>query len=263
MSDATWIAADWDGGELCLWRVSPGAQPAELLETFAAGSAAEATAKLDTALRTHRAANEATPIRVNGIGAAPNRKLPCLAAPELGATTAAAVHFPSFAQDTPPATSAGAEAAIAGYVAAHTDFDGILCVLGHTHVWAHISAREIVSFRAASTPAFANTLEGGVPALSGIDSALFDSAVADGMSKPENMLLAQEGDGAAVRFLGALIGAELAAMRPYWLGQNVVVLGDNAFTPLYLQALRSAFVPVEAGSRREMVLAGLRGWCAA
>ncbi len=39
------------------------------------------------------------------------------------------------------------------------------------------------------------------------------------------------------RLSGHLIGAELAAARPYWLGQEVVVAGARALAGLYGDAL--------------------------
>jgi 2-dehydro-3-deoxygalactonokinase len=38
-----------------------------------------------------------------------------------------------------------------------------------------------------------------------------------------------------------LLGAELAAMRPYWLGQQVIVIAQSG---LYSQALAAQGVPV-------------------
>ena len=44
---------------------------------------------------------------------------------------------------------------------------------------------------------------------------------------------------ARARLSGTLIGAELAAARPYWLGQKVAVIGAQAVSATYLRALRA------------------------
>ena len=105
-----------------------------------------------------------------------------------------------------------------------------------TH-WCQISAEEVVSFQSALTPELAR-------ALGAADHADL-AALTDTMSRPERLALhlrsaelAESADAVA----GHLLGAELAAMRPYWLGQQVIVIAQNS---LYSEALSSQGVPVE------------------
>ena len=42
-----------------------------------------------------------------------------------------------------------------------------------------------------------------------------------------------------------LIGAELAAAKPYWLGQNIALLGASPLADVYAQALAAQGLPVE------------------
>jgi len=84
--------------------------------------------------------------------------------------------------------------------------------------WVHVSADEIVSFQGSVTPGLMVDLRAA-----GMDAG----ALADTLSRPER-LAAQlhradlAGDVAAIS--GHLIGAELAAAKPYWLGMEVLNL---------------------------------------
>jgi 2-dehydro-3-deoxygalactonokinase len=59
------------------------------------------------------------------------------------------------------------------------------------------------------------------------------------------------------RLSGALIGAELAATRPYWLGQDVVVAGTPVLTELYVRALSQQGVRARVIDGTRLALAGL------
>ena len=53
---------------------------------------------------------------------------------------------------------------------------------------------------------------------------------------------------------GHLIGAELSAMRPYWLGQQVIVIGQNS---LYSGVLAAQGVPVTTVDGQDAMKEGL------
>ena len=103
----------------------------------------------------------------------------------------------------------------------------------------HVSAREIVSFQGAVTARLA--------AAFGADARLLDAgALGDTLTRPERLAVQlnsadQAGDSAAV--IGHLIGAELAAMRPFWLGQQVLIIGGAL---PYADALAQQGVQAEA-----------------
>jgi 2-dehydro-3-deoxygalactonokinase len=127
---------------------------------------------------------------------------------------------------------------IAGAVAARTNWDGVICLpMAEVTHWCQISADEVVSFQSALTPMLARTL--------GAAQTADPEALADTMSRPERLSLHLRSAGlagAAEAVAGHLLGAELAAMRPYWLGQQVIVV---ALHGLYAQALSAQGVPVE------------------
>lgn len=147
--------------------------------------------------------------------------------------------MPALTQDRPRGhLDPTARLRIAGTLAGRRNWDGVICLHmpSVTH-WCQISADEVVSFQSALTPELAHALKAA-------DHADAD-ALADTMSRPERLSLhlrsaGLAGSGAAVA--GHLLGAELAAMRPYWLGQQVIVVAGNS---LYAHALRAQGVPTE------------------
>ncbi|MEO0767695.1 MAG: 2-dehydro-3-deoxygalactonokinase, partial [Pseudomonadota bacterium] len=143
-----------------------------------------------------------------------------------------------------------------------------------THTkWVHISAGEIVSFRTAMTgEMFALLSTQSVLRHSmgtGWDAASFASGVSQALSRPEGLAaslfsLRAEGlldglnpDAARARLSGLLIGAELAAMRPYWLGQQVALIGAESLSRAYADALAMQSVPCHSAGVEDMTLAGL------
>jgi 2-dehydro-3-deoxygalactonokinase len=140
---------------------------------------------------------------------------------------------------------------IAGAVAARTNWDGVICLpmAGVTH-WCQISADEVVSFQSALTPMLARTL--------GAAQTADPEALADTMSRPERLSLHLRSAGLAgapEAVAGHLLGAELAAMRPYWLGQQVIVIAQSG---LYADALALQGVPVETLHPSDAARDGLR-----
>ncbi|SFP15273.1 2-dehydro-3-deoxygalactonokinase [Tranquillimonas alkanivorans] len=185
------------------------------------------------------------------------------------------VHIvPGVKQDRPADVMRGEETQIAGFLSQRKDFDGVLCLPGTHTKWVHVSAEEIVSFQTAMTGEIfglltdRSVLRHSV-AGEGWDDAAFADAVTDSMSRPEalaarlfglraegllNDLAAQT---ARARLSGLLIGAELAAARPYWLGREVALIGAPALTALYRAALSAQGVAAVRHDGGEMTRAGL------
>jgi 2-dehydro-3-deoxygalactonokinase len=170
-------------------------------------------------------------------------------------------------QQTPPAITNGAECAIAGFLSVNPDWDGVVCVLGDCNTWAHVSADEIVSFQCFETPRLVSSL--GLKSTGAgdfwADAALFTAQIDKVMSRPESLAAALAQARAAqtlglmsdpwVQIQGAAIGAELAAVKAYWLGQNIALIGET--TAPYEAALRHLGAPVIVAKDRAMRLAGL------
>ncbi len=216
-----------------------------------------------------------------GWAEAPYRAVPCPPA-GAGQTIRPLTHdarldvriIPGLSQASPADVMRGEETQIAGFVAANPGFDGILCLPGTHTKWAHVSAGEVVSFRTFMTGEIFALLAGqsvlrhsvGGEAM---DPAAFAEAVGDSLSRPENFAartfsLRAEGllhglapDIARARLSGWLIGAELAGSRPYWLGQQVALIGAPALCGLYAAALGEQGVTAQQADGDAMTLAGL------
>ncbi|MRU15927.1 2-dehydro-3-deoxygalactonokinase [Roseovarius sp. A21] len=172
--------------------------------------------------------------------------LPAPVLPKGGATC------PALTQDSPPdVIGAWVRIWIAGFLASRENWDGIICAQegGISH-WLHISADEVVSCQSFLTPRLNDALGGA--------DCPDDTALADSLSRPERLaahLRAAEVAGNAGALTGHLIGAELAAARAYWLGQQVAVIGDRLG---YSGALRAQGVPVEEAETEALEPLGLQ-----
>ncbi len=146
---------------------------------------------------------------------------------------------------------AAARILIAGAVAERPDWDGIVCLPGAEQtLWMHVSAGEIVSFQGAATARLAAALGAG-------GGRLDAGALGDTLARPERLAVQLNSaclthDAAAM--IGHLIGAELAAMRPYWLGQQVAIIGG---VMPYAEALAQQGVQAEELDQAQVWRAGL------
>jgi len=169
----------------------------------------------------------------------------------------------------------GEETQIAGFLAGSSDFDGVICLPGTHCKWVHISAGEVVSFRTFMTgELFALICNNSVLRHSvgedGWDADAFEAAVSDAISRPsavsgnlfsiraESLLCDLDSAVARARISGLLIGIELAAARPYWLGQDVVIVGESGIASAYGSALKQQGAMARNVTAEDMTLNGLR-----
>lgn len=212
---------------------------------------------------------------------APYRAVPCapldaaalVAAPTRDARIRVRL-VPGLKQLQPADVMRGEETQIAGALALMPGFDGVICLPGTHSKWAHVSAGEVVSFQTYLTGEMfallseASVLRHGMQG-GGWDDAAFDAGVSDALSRPERIgarLFGIRAEGliaglsaaaARARLSGLLIGAELAAARPYWLGQAVLIVGSDGISASYGRALQGLGVEARLIKGGEAVLAGL------
>jgi 2-dehydro-3-deoxygalactonokinase len=212
---------------------------------------------------------------------APYRAVPCtpldmsaqVAAPTTDPRLRVSI-APGLKQMQPADVMRGEETQIAGALALMPGYDGILCLPGTHSKWVHISAGEVVSFQTFMTGEMfallseSSVLRHGMQG-DGWDEAAFDSAVADALSRPEKLgarlfslraegLIAGLTPGAArSRLSGLLIGTELAAAKPYWLGQSVTLIGAEKLSAAYARALAPQGITAQRLSATDCTLAGL------
>lgn len=282
-----WIAVDWGTSRLRAWSMDGASVSAEAasddgMATLAPGGFEAALIRLiDPWLLS------ASDVYACGmVGAkqgwveAPYRTAPCpaLASDLIEAPVTdprLSVHIaPGVAQSAPPDVMRGEETQIAGFLALNPKFDGILCLPGSHSKWVHVSAGEVVSFQTFLTGEMFAALSGHTvlrhtTASDDWDEASFAAAVSDALSRPEKLatglfpLRAEAVLGtlppasARARLSGLLIGMELAAAKPYWLGQSVAVIGNSTLARRYVAALAAQGLPATQADGAAMTLKGL------
>lgn len=183
---------------------------------------------------------------------------------------------PGLSQTTPSAdVMRGEETQIAGFIAQHPKFDGVLCLPGTHSKWVHVSAEEVVSFQTCMTGELfgllseASVLRHSVDTGEAMDQGAFKDAVSDTISRPErlaqrlfsiraeNVMNAVDNAEGRARLSGYLIGAELAATKPYWLGQEVAIAGAPDLARTYATALSTQGVEAAVYDAAPLTRAGL------
>jgi 2-dehydro-3-deoxygalactonokinase len=283
-----WIAADWGTTRLRLWAM----RGSEVLDRRSSDDGMRSQTPDSFAPALLRLAEpwlgEAPlPVVCCGMAGArgawieaPYARIPC--APHAAGAVSAPMPdprltvriLPGLSQADPPDVMRGEETQIAGFLARNPGWDGVICLPGTHSKWAHVSAGEVVSFRTFMTgELFAllsreSVLRASV-AEAGWDAEAFLDAVREMLSYPErlagalftlrarDLLEGAAPEAARARLSGLLVGAELAASRPYWLGQQIAVVGAHQVAAPYLAALAEQGAPATEADGDAMVLAGL------
>ncbi|MCF2871086.1 2-dehydro-3-deoxygalactonokinase [Octadecabacter sp. G9-8] len=212
---------------------------------------------------------------------APYQTAPCSVCPATMVTAPVTrvgltVHvIPGIRQMNPADVMRGEETQIAGFLAQNPGWDGVICLPGTHTKWVHVSADEVVSFQTCMTgEMFALLTQHSVLrhsiAKGGWDDAEFADAMSHTLSRPEALAgrlfslraaqLVNDTDTVILRarLSGLLIGAELAAAKPYWLGREIALIGADAVSMPYVAGLKMQGVPVLRGDAKDMTLAGIK-----
>jgi len=285
--DPDWIAVDWGTSSLRVWAMA-GAQVVAHAQSDRGMGGLEPGA-FEAALLALAGgwlpAGRVTPVIACGmVGSrqgwteAPYRAVPC--APLGGRLARApasdprlAVHVvPGLKQTAPPDVMRGEETQIAGFLTRHPGWDGAVCLPGTHSKWAHLSAGELVGFQTFLTgEMFALLSEHSVlrHSVAGWADAGFAQGLDMGFERPDRLaarLFAIRAEGllagldagvARARLSGLLIGAELAAARPWWMGRPVAVIGADGVARAYETALARLSVPVTRHDATALTLTGL------
>jgi 2-dehydro-3-deoxygalactonokinase len=182
--------------------------------------------------------------------------------------------IPGIKQTEPADVMRGEETQISGFLARNPAWDGVICLPGTHTKWVHISADEVVSFQTFMTGELFDTIAKQTVlrhsiAAEGWDDDAFATGLDMGLSRPERLaarlfslranglLNDMAGSAARAQLSGLLIGAELAAAKPYWLGQQIAVIGDSNLSQLYIKALATQSAPATQVNASAITLAGL------
>lgn len=285
---ADWLALDWGTTNLRAWAMGPdGAILAHATSDKGMGKLTPdgyEPALLD--LTRDWIAGPITAIACGMVGArqgwieAPYATTPCAPTPASFITAPITTPgltvqiIPGIRQDHAADVMRGEETQIAGFLALNPGWDGVLCLPGTHSKWAHVSAGEVVSFQTVMTgELFAligtQSVLRHTVGTDGWNDAAFADALGETLSRPERMigrlfslraehlLHGLDGGTARARLSGLLIGAELAATRAYWLGQNIAVIGAGSLSRLYVSALAQQSVTATQADNDSVTLAGL------
>jgi len=211
---------------------------------------------------------------------APYAAVPCGTLPK-GLVQAPTAHpdlsvhvIPGIKQTNPADVMRGEETQVSGFLARNPGWDGVICLPGTHTKWVHISADEVVSFQTFMTGELFDTISRQTVlrhsiAADGWDDSAFAEGLNMSLSRPERLaarlfslranglLNNLSGDAARAQLSGLLIGAELAAAKPYWLGQHIAVIGDSGLSKRYVSALATQSVPATQVNASAITLAGL------
>jgi len=182
--------------------------------------------------------------------------------------------LPGLKQSAPPGIMHSDTTRIAGFLSLNKGWDGVVCQPGAQTSWAQVSAGEVVSFQTFLTGDMVRMLAQHLSLPDALnlqewDSDAFESALDAALARPEKMALAlntlqveRERQNllpmaALSRLWGVLVGGELAASRPYWLGQQLAVVAPPDTARPYQQALQLQGVPVTIADADRMTLVGL------
>lgn len=181
---------------------------------------------------------------------------------------------PGVKQDAPADVMRGEETQIAGLIASDPEFDGVACLPGTHTKWARISAGEVVHFSTYMTGELfslmstQSVLRHSI-AQDGWEAVAFEEAINDAITKPsaiasrlfllrsEALLADLSPETARSRLSGYLIGLELGSSRQYWLGQKVVIIGEDKISDAYHKAISTQGWAPEKYDAQLMTLAGI------
>ncbi|OZA17787.1 MAG: 2-keto-3-deoxy-galactonokinase [Rhodobacterales bacterium 17-64-5] len=285
---AEWIAVDWGTSNLRAWAMGNAGILAQASSDKGMGKLAPdqfEAALLE--LVTPWLAGRTLILACGMVGArqgwieAQYRAVPCTPTDQAGLTRVATTDprldvriAPGLSQSRPADVMRGEETQLAGALALHPGFDGVFCLPGTHSKWAQVSAGEVVSFQTYMTgELFALLSTGSVLRHSltaeGWDDAAFDAGLSDALSRPDRIaarLFSLRAEGllhgmtsaqARARLSGLLIGIELAGARPYWLGQEVKLIGADNLAASYARALDTQGLKTDRLDATACTLAGM------
>ena len=292
MNGIDWIAVDWGTSNLRAWgRSATG-------EVLVEASSDRGMARLDRAgfepalldlIDGWLPQDRKTPVIACGMAGArqgwievPYRQAPCkpdvgnsFGCPETKDPRLKVRVLAGIKQTKPPDVMRGEETQIAGVLLENPGFAGVLCLPGTHTKWVEISNGVIARFQTFMTGELFNLLATQSVLRHSVEGAGWDrSAFADSvksmMSEPQDFAARLfsiradtliSGTGHAVansRLSGILLGAEFAAARRYWQGQEVTIVGNGTQSDMYAEGLRNLDQSPRIVDASSVTLAGLK-----
>ena len=181
---------------------------------------------------------------------------------------------PGLAQHEPGDVMRGEETQIAGLLNSYPGFEGAVCMPGTHCKWVEIKAGEVVQFRTCMTGELFSLLEKQSILRHSMQSAELDleafnlavtealvtenSISADLFSlRADDLLKGVTADVSRARLSARLIASEITALRSFWQGQKVMVLGNDQLAGLYERALTIVGADVDGADGEGLTVVGL------
>ncbi|MCV6548629.1 MAG: 2-dehydro-3-deoxygalactonokinase [Cohaesibacter sp.] len=182
--------------------------------------------------------------------------------------------LPGLKQMEPSDVMRGEETQIAGLLAHHPDFDGLVCLPGSHTKWVRVKDGKIQSFQTfMSGEVFAALSQHTVLRHSveskDWDQNVFLDAVEHALANPGNLtatlfsiradhlLKNRPAHQLKSRLSGLLIGAELAATKAHWSQYPVMLIGAQTLSKLYQDALHQQGCQAQCLDGTNMTVKGL------
>jgi 2-dehydro-3-deoxygalactonokinase len=293
LEDIAWIAVDWGTSNLRVWGLNANS------DVVAEASSDQGMAKLD------RSGFEPALLALTSDWLPPGRRTPVIACGMVGArqgwvevpyrqAPCKPVAFDTVGRpdtrdprlsvfvvagvkqiDPAPDVMRGEETQIAGILAEHPKFEGVLCLPGTHTKWVRIHAGEIVRFRTFMTGELFNLLSAHSVLRhsldpKGSDGKEFAASIKTMSAEPAGLaaslfsiraqsLVSEFSPATAnARLSGLLIGAELAATEDFWRHQAPTIVGNGPQSELYADALRLLGEKPRIIDASHVTLAGLK-----
>ena len=288
-----WVAIDWGSTNLRYWVISKATN--QIIETdlkqqgikLILGGNFETV--LSQFLSTHLSRKEVTQVLCCGmIGSKQGWyeteyvRSPC--SPQLSKNLVQAVTkdtrldvwiIPGIMQEESPDIMRGEETQILGFLSSFPDFEGVICLTGTHTKWVKISGGEVIFFETFMTGEMFDLLSNHSMLKFSISSEKIDinesqSAALEIFTSPykfsANLFKLRANDllnGASPaiirsRLSGYTIGLEIAGSKKFWLGNEVVLVGNNTVTAIYKAVLEEQGIKPKVCLSDELSLNGLK-----
>ena len=181
---------------------------------------------------------------------------------------------PGLAQHEPCDVMRGEETQVAGLLTAYPEFEGAICMPGTHCKWVEIKAGEVVRFKTCMTGELFALLEQQSILRHSLQSdeldlEAFSVAVTEALiSEPsiatnlfslraDDLLNGVTAEISRGRLSARLIASEITALRAFWQGRKVMVLGNDQLAGLYERALTIVGADVDSVDGEGLTVAGL------
>ena len=183
--------------------------------------------------------------------------------------------IPGIKQSKIPDMMRGEETQILGFLNSYPNFEGIICFTGTHTKWVKIGEGEVIFFETFMTGEIYDILLNhsmikfsALVGKIGINES--KNAALEIFNKPykfsshifklraDDLLNGVSGNQIKSRLSGYIIGLEIAGSKNFWLGSDVVIVGNPPVTEIYNEVLKELGIKSRIFFPNELALSGLK-----